>query len=134
MGLRNRYLYKEHNCFFVTTTCVNWYHLIRFSNSYALIEDSMTFVCDKYKCSILGYVIMPNHVHFILHFNENNNLSNLMRDFKKYTSVKIRQALETKEPNLLNDLRIVKEGRVFQIWKDRFDDVYLADKKLLETN
>ncbi|GAL87498.1 hypothetical protein MYP_4728 [Sporocytophaga myxococcoides] len=82
---------------------------------------------------MLGYVIMPNHVHFILHFNENNNLSNLIRDFKKYTSVKIRQALETKELNLLNDLRIVKEGRVFQIWKDRFDDVYLADKNLLET-
>ncbi|WP_367113598.1 transposase [Sporocytophaga sp.] len=33
----------------------------------------MTFVCNKYKCSILGYVIMPNHVHFIIYFNESNN-------------------------------------------------------------
>jgi putative transposase len=57
-----------------------------------------------------------------------------MRDMKKFTSTKIRQTIENSgNPAVLEKVRVNEIGRVFKIWQDRFDDVYLEDKRLLET-
>jgi hypothetical protein len=50
---------------------------------------------------------MPNHIHHILYFKKANNFSIWMRDFKKFTSVKVRQQIE-KSGNieLLEKLRV----------------------------
>lgn len=133
MGLRNRHLYKEEKCFFVTTTCINWINLIEYSQCYQVLENSLNFVSEKYKASILAYVIMPNHLHLVVYFKEENKLSNFMRDFKKFTSTMIRKGIDKPCFSLLlSKLRTKKNNRAFQVWMDRFDDVYLNDKQLLE--
>ena len=129
MGLRNRFLYKHHSCFFITTTCANWAPFIATSNAYQLLLDSFVFLSDKYEAAILAYVIMPNHIHLILYFKKENNLSSFMRDFKKFTSVKIRQKLEQSGYDV-NRIRIEVGG--FKIWKDRFDELYIRDRRHLE--
>lgn len=134
MGLRNRSLFKDKNCFFVTTTCTNRMHLLTEDINKEIICNSITFVNAKYKSSLLGYVIMPNHIHLILYFKEQNRLSDWMRDMKKFTATKIRQTIENSgNASTLEKLRINQTGRVFKIWQARFDDVYLEDKRLLET-
>jgi len=35
--------------------------------------------------------------------------------------------------DLLEKLRVPEKKQVFKVWQDRFDDVYLVNKKLLET-
>jgi REP element-mobilizing transposase RayT len=84
---------------------------------------------------------MPNHIHLIIYFKKANQLSNWMRDLKKFTAVKIRQEIE-KSGNLelLEKLRLKAESltysqrrQVFKVWADRFDDVYLTSKKAMET-
>ena len=93
----------------------------------------MDFLRKKYDSGVLGYVIMPNHIYLIIYFKKLNKLSAWMRDMKKFTSVMIRREIERKNPGDLEKLRIEgKRDQVFKIWEDRFDDVYLADKKLLE--
>jgi putative transposase len=121
MGLRNRYLYEKHSCFFVTTTCRNWIPFIEWTDSFCVIENTLQFLSNKYNTKILAYVIMPNHIHLILYFNKNNNLSAFMRDFKKFTSMKIKQILMTDKPSLNSS-----------IWMQRFDDVYIRDRAHLE--
>ncbi|MBC7485145.1 MAG: transposase [Cytophagaceae bacterium] len=108
---------------------MNWLPLIAISNSYQLLLDSLLFSSNKYENAILGYVIMPNHIHLILYFKKKNLLSSFMRDFKKYTSVKIRQKLEQVGYDL-NKLRTESGG--FKIWQDRFDELYIRDRKHLE--
>ena len=34
---------------------------------------------------------------------------------------------------LLETLRVPEKKQVFKVWQDRFDDIYLANKKLVET-
>lgn len=133
MGLRNRSLFKDEQCFFVTTTCNKWLQLIHLANGYQLIQDSLRFVNNKYSALILGYVIMPNHLHFILFFDKENMLSEYMRDFKKFTSTKLRQHLESNgNKNILTAIGNNAPNRAFQVWKDRFDDVYIESKWVLE--
>ncbi len=133
MGLRHRKQFLDKNCFFVTNVCYRHLHLLNNSETVRIVESSMVFLNQKYSSSILAYVIMPNHFHLILYFNEANHLSEWMRDLKKFTSVKIRQWLETHEGTEgLRPIRIAKPGRVFQVWEDRFDDVFLEDRRLVE--
>jgi putative transposase len=56
-----------------------------------------------------------------------------MRDFKKFTSTQIRKEIERVTPEKLDQLRISEEGRVFRAWQDRYDELYLEDRHLLET-
>jgi putative transposase len=94
----------------------------------------LAFVNDKFKADILGYVIMPNHIHFIVYFRENNELSAHMRDMKKFTSTQIRIKLEVLgHTDIIEQIRNFKKGSSFQTWMDRYDDVYLQSKHLVET-
>lgn len=130
MGLRNRFLYQHHSGFFITTTCLHWLPLIKESNGYRYIEEAFDFLSSKYQSVVLAYVIMPNHLHFILYFKRENKCSAYMRDLKKYTSVKIREELEgLNKKELLDSMR---SGKGYKVWMDRFDDVYIRDRSHLE--
>jgi len=132
MGLRNRNLFLEKKCFFVTTSCYKHIKLLESDFCKLIIANSMNFVAVKYNISILGYVIMPNHFHILLYFNEENKLSDAMRDLKKFCAFEIRKYLETNESLLLNRIRIENEKQVFKVWNDRFDDVWIGNRELLE--
>jgi putative transposase len=133
MGLRNRTRYPEADCFFVTTTCFNWYHLLESEACKAIVCASIKFLNHKYDSDLLGYVIMPNHLHLIIYFKKANQLSNWMRDLKKFTSVKVRQHIDLNgNIVLLEKLRYSKRKQVFKVWHDRFDDVIILNSKVLE--
>ena len=77
---------------------------------------------------------MPNHIHLILYFKDQNYLSSLMRDFKKFTGGEIRRKLEKDgHSRLVESLRFERSQQKFKVWMDRFDDVYLESKHVLET-
>jgi putative transposase len=133
MGLRNRKLFLEKKCFFVTTSCYKHLKLLESSSCKLIIANSLNFIALKYKISILGYVIMPNHIHVLFYFNEENKLSDSMRDLKKFCAFEIRKYLEFSESSLLNLIRIENDKQVFKVWEDRFDDVWIGSKELLET-
>jgi REP element-mobilizing transposase RayT len=77
--------------FFITTTCQSWLHLLTIGDSIQLLSDSLNFCSKKYDASILGYVFMPNHIHLIAHFPTSIHRIGFIRDFKSYTSKKVRQ-------------------------------------------
>ena len=135
MGLRSRSQLKHKRCFFVTTTCNQWLHIFESKPYYDLIINSLNFVSNKYKAAILGYVMMPYHLHFIVIFNEEENqLSNLMRDLKKFTSTHIRQLIqEAGNKDLLNKLVHEEKRQKYKIWMDGFDDVWLGKREIVET-
>ena len=132
MGLRNRNLFKEKQCFFVTTSCHQGLHLFNSDSRKLIITQSLQFISEKYKIAILGCVIMPNHIHMIFWFKGGNVISDAMRDFKKFTSTVIRKDFEAKdEKELLNRIK-VNDKQIFRIWQERFDEVWIEDITLLE--
>jgi putative transposase len=132
MGLRNKKFYHDRNIFFITTTCHQWLPLLSMGNSMEILSESLNFCSNKYLANILGYVLMPNHIHLILHFAKGANRIDLMRDFKKFTSTKVRQEIEKYAPEKLEKLRYHKDNQVFKVWKEQFDELYLISRELLE--
>ncbi|MCW3805456.1 REP-associated tyrosine transposase [Plebeiibacterium marinum] len=71
--------------YFVTLQIVNWIDLFSRVDYRNIVIDNLKY-CQKEKGLIIyAYVIMSNHIHLILKAKE-NNLSNVLRDFKSYTS------------------------------------------------
>lgn len=55
--------------------------------------DSLNFYRHKLSFKLLGYVLMPDHIHFLIRPYGEASISEIVRDYKKFTSVRIiRQA------------------------------------------
>src|SRR5690606_4098669 len=86
---------------FITATVVDWvdaclpaWQVFTRTMYKDVIIDCLEF-CIKLKGMILyGFVIMSNHIHLIVQSKE-GKLSDLIRDFKKYTAKKILELIQT---------------------------------------
>lgn len=130
MGLRNRTNLIHYNCFFVTTTCYRFLPLLASAEAKKIIIESIAFCNNKYKASIVAYALMPEHIHLIIYFNEDNRLSEYMRDFKKFTSVAIRNHVIAENQKYQRLLRYEMDRQKLKVWKDRFDDLVLYSRKV----
>jgi REP element-mobilizing transposase RayT len=87
MGRRGRINLTEERFFFVTTTVVRF---IPIFNNYQLCDILISNIRHyrmKYNFIVLGYVIMPSHLHWIVIVNPKyGTTSDIMRDIKKFTA------------------------------------------------
>jgi len=108
---------------FITTTVLNW--LPVFNNDKAAKTVLMTLKdnLEHYQCCLLGYVLMPSHIHCILCMSDMANLSRFMQTFKILSSKRIK-ALEL--PGFHKKLRYKND---FRLWKPRYDDLVINSEK-----
>jgi len=79
---------------FITATVVDWIDVFTRKTYKDVVIESLKF-CIKEKGMLLyGYVIMSNHIHLIVQATD-GNLSDLIRDFKKYTAKSILDKIQT---------------------------------------
>jgi len=78
---------------FLTFTIVGWIDIFSRKCYRDIILQSFEFCRTRKSLKLGAYVIMTNHVH-VLWQAGNNNLSDVVRDFKTYTSKAITQAIE----------------------------------------
>ncbi len=72
--------------YFITITCVNWVDVFTRLNHKYTIVNSLKY-CQKNKdLEVFAYCIMPSHLHLICSANKGKMLSDIIRDFKKYTA------------------------------------------------
>jgi len=94
-------------------------------------------MASEHQSELIAYVIMPTHFHLIPLMKIGESISDFMRDFKKFTSTKIRKLLEEEGYNeIVEQLRLNAAGyknQTFKLWMDRFDDVIVITEKVLQT-
>ena len=100
----------EEAVYFITTTIVGWIDLFTRKEYCELVLDSLRY-CQKEKGLVVhAWCIMPSHIHLIVSSTGNNELSGIMRDFKKFTSRQIISEInannESRKEWLLNEFEI----------------------------
>ncbi len=75
----------EHCAYFVTCTIVDWQPIFVDRPYFEILVESLKFIRAKKGIQITAFVIMPTHLHLVVLPEENVNLSNAMRDFKRFT-------------------------------------------------
>ena len=85
------------NLYFITTTIVEWQNLFTSIPSFEIIIASLKHCIEKKGLHLHGYVIMPNHAHYIASAEPPEKLSDIMRDFNRFTSHSITAFLEERQ-------------------------------------
>jgi REP element-mobilizing transposase RayT len=88
--------YKFHNpegLYFITFTVQGWVDVFTRNEYKDILIDNLAY-CQKEKgLELFAWCIMTNHVHLIAKAEGKNSLSDIIRDFKKYTSKAIFKAI-----------------------------------------
>lgn len=114
--------------YFCTFTCHQWIPLFEITNSYDCVYKWFSYLKTK-NISVVGYVIMPNHLHCILYFKENGfNLNKIIGNAKRFIAYEIIARLEQlNNRDLLTRLsddvtdREKKKGQLHNVFEESFD-------------
>lgn len=80
---------------FVTFSTIQWVDALSRPQYKDIIIDSLKYCQGNKGLIIHAYVVMSNHIHLILSVEGENNLSDIMRDFKTYTSKTLLATIES---------------------------------------
>ena len=119
---------------FVTFTVRRWVDVFSRSTYCELLLDSLKYCQENKGLEIFAWVIMSNHCHLIIRA-KNENLSDIIRDLKKFTSKKIYRAIsenpiESRKKWLLMLLGI--EDRIW-FWEEGYHGEEIFSMKFYES-
>ena len=95
---KSGYQIRDQNAIhFITFSVVQWVDVFSRKEYSDVVVDSLNFCVDHKGLKVHAWCIMSNHLHLILSCDPPYRLSDILRDFKKYTSYKIVQAMENND-------------------------------------
>ena len=114
--------------YFITFTCHDWLPLIDLGDGYGAVYRFFE-VFRRKGHTITGYVIMPNHLHILLHYwGEKKSLNTLIANGKRFMAYEMLKALEERgEQDALHRLAAAvpakdkAKGQKHCFWKAAFD-------------
>jgi len=90
---RSRYkIYEPSAPHFLTCTVINWIPIFTRPDTVQIILDSFNYMQRERGLKIYAYVILENHLHWIVQADE---LSTITSSFKSYTAYKLIEYFET---------------------------------------
>ncbi|HAA20699.1 MAG TPA: transposase, partial [Cytophagales bacterium] len=131
----------QQRIYFLTFTVVQWIDVF-IQDEYREIFLESTRYCQQHKgLEVYAWCLMTSHAHLILGTTGENKLEHIIRDYKSYTSRKIRQAIEENERESRRDwmLRMMyftgtrnAHNKDFQFWHPSYHPVELSSPLLVE--
>jgi len=113
--------------YFITFTCYDWLPLIELSNGYDTVYNFF-HTLSRQNHIVLAYVIMPNHLHMLIHYSGGKSLNSVIGNGNRFMAYEIINLLEKKgEEPILRKLKAeVKSkdrsrGKKHEVWINSFD-------------
>ena len=118
----------HHGIFYITITNYKWISLFDITNSYDLVCKWFDYLKDNGHY-VIGYVIMPNHLHAVIGFrNTGKSINTIVGNAKRFLAYGIVERLKDKnEEDILERLmQGVKytdkqRGKLHEVFGDSFD-------------
>ena len=125
---------------FITLTVIDWVDLFTRPAYKHIIINSLKYCQQNKGLELFAYVIMPSHVHMIAKCKTPYSLSDVIRDFKKFTNIELIKAIqeypESRREWLLNKFQYaanrIKRNTNYKIWQDGFHPVELSDNNMMD--
>ena len=122
--------------YFVTTTIVHWQYVFTSVPYFEVLIESLKYCMANKGLHLHAHVIMPNHAHYIVSADAEKSLSDIMRDYARYTSRKITQLLTQEGRSML--LEVFRQAAIdgrrrneCKVWQDGFHPIALESDEFL---
>jgi len=133
MGLPRYHI--EGHIYYVTTVVYGRLPIFTRPSFIIPLLDSLNFYRYQRSFKLLGYVIMPDHVHLLLWPFGQPTVSDIMRDYKKFTSRRIIQQAEVEHADewvVAFQQAGQETGRsVNKVWQDDYWDTNIYTERFL---
>ena len=131
---------KEFTPYYLTITVTEWLPIFEHEPIRAIIIDSLNFLIKNRSLIIYGYCIMNNHLHMIANSEKPFLLSDVMRDFKKFTSrniaLELEKNLDEKHKEYLSVFKTAGMNHCkpinIKVWKDGNHAIELYSNKFFK--
>ncbi|MDB5156580.1 MAG: hypothetical protein JWR50_1287 [Mucilaginibacter sp.] len=140
MGFKYR-ITSDDELYFLTLTVVDWVDVFTRKEFCLDLIDSLNY-CRQHKGLIIyAWCLMPSHLHMVVSVEPGTNrLSDIMRDFKKFTSKKIINSIneiaESRRDWLLRHFayagKFNPKIKNYQFWQEGLHPIELSTLKFIE--
>jgi REP element-mobilizing transposase RayT len=127
---------------FITCSVVEWVDVFTRREYAEILIDSLNFCQQNKGLRIHAWCIMSNHIHLIISGNSTIGLSDLIRDFKKFSSYAIINAIrenshESRKNRMLWIFKKAGErnnrNKNFQFWQQSNHPVECSTEEILQS-
>jgi len=124
---------------FVTFTVIQWLDVFIRREYKDIFLESIKYCQEHKELEVCAYCIMSSHIHMILGRNSEPNLEGIIRDIKKYTSLKIIKGIEDNHQESRKELSfgcLKEQGRKnsnnkkYQFWQQHNHPVELSTNEM----
>ena len=102
--------------FFWTSTINSWKCLLEGERYKKIILSSLRNLKERELITILGYVIMPNHIHLIWKLNDYNGKELPSASFSKFTAHQFQKVLRDTDLSQLEEYAVDAPNKRYEFW------------------
>lgn len=133
------YSIRSNRTYFMTHTVVDWIDVFTRANQKELLVESLRYCQQERGLYLYAWCLMPSHLHMIANTRADIKMSDVMRDFKKYTSKKIVTQIqdepESRRKWLLNHFefagRYNPKIKDYKFWQDGTHAVEIFSEEVM---
>ena len=130
-----KYAIRTDRLHFLTHTVVDWVDLFTRRELGMIVVDSLNYCVEKKGLEVYAWCLMPSHLHLIASVLPGNpaGLSDVMRDFKRFTSKTLLAGIDHEFESRREWLkkRFEKGGGEHQVWKEGMHPIELYSGKFI---
>lgn len=125
----NQSINNTSGLYLITFTCAKWLPLFEITNSYDLVYNWFNYL-KTIDCKIVGFGIMPNHIHALIDFPKTNkkSINTIVGNGKRFMAYDIVERLKGSENfeilQKLSELVSIsdqKKGKLHEVFESSFD-------------
>lgn len=128
MAIRRKHS-SRFSMYYITFTCYQWLPLFEITQGYDLVYKWFNYLQVQKSVQVVAYVIMPNHIHVMLYFPEEDfDLNKIIGNAKRFLAYEIVKRLQTQNNQLLLQklssgvsIPEKKKGQQHKVFEPSFD-------------
>jgi putative transposase len=128
---------NQEKAYFITYAVTGWVDVFTRAEYKDLLLDNLRY-CQKEKgLEVYAWCIMSNHIHMAVGTEGSNKIEDIIRDFKKFTSVVIMKAIEENERESRREWMMdifrkaaieSKKHQKYKFWQNEYHPKELFDR------
>ncbi|HOX83213.1 MAG TPA: transposase [Chryseolinea sp.] len=127
--------------YFITFAVTEWVDVFTRQQYKEVVLDSIRYCQRKKGLVLYAWCLMTNHIHFIVGRRGAEKIEDIIRDFKKFTSVHVARAIENNPAEsrrlwILDIFRTAandsKKHQKYKFWQNEYHPVELFSNEMID--